>query len=114
ITIAALKSGKHVLAEKPLGNNAKDALAIYQSAKKHRRVLKVGFNHRFHSSLLKAHQLYKKGAIGEIMYIRSVYGHGGRKNYGKEWRIQKKYTAGGEMYDQGSHILDLSHWFLGG
>ncbi len=113
ITIAALTAGKHVLAEKPLGNSAGEAKKILQAAGRHRKVLKVGFNHRFHPALLKAHELFRRGAIGPIMYIRAVYGHGGRKDYDLEWRVQPKFTQGGEMYDQGSHILDLAYWFVG-
>lgn len=113
ITLEALKHNKHVLAEKPLGNNAREAKAIYQSAKKYKRIVKVGFNHRFHPAVAKAFGLFKKGIIGKILYIRAVYGHGGRKNYDLEWRVQPKFTRGGELYDQGSHIIDMAHWFLG-
>jgi predicted dehydrogenase len=113
IVLVALKNKKHVLAEKPLGNNAKEAKQLLEASEKVSKVLKVGFNHRFHPAVLKAHELVVKKTIGKILYIRAVYGHGARKNYDLEWRIQKKYTAGGEMYDQGSHILDLSEWFVG-
>ncbi|HYV33264.1 MAG TPA: Gfo/Idh/MocA family oxidoreductase [Candidatus Limnocylindria bacterium] len=112
MTIAAFKNSKHVLAEKTLGWDGKDAKRIYLASKKAGKVLKVGFNHRFHPAISKAHQMFKAGAIGEIMFIRAAYGHGGRPNYGLEWRLQKKYTRGGEMYDQGSHMTDLSLWFL--
>jgi predicted dehydrogenase len=47
------------------------------------------------------------------MYIRGVYGHGGRKNYHKEWRFNKKLSGGGELIDKGSHLIDLSRLFLG-
>lgn len=113
IVIEALKHGKHVLAEKPLGNHAGEAKQIHDLSLKMKKVVKVGFNHRFHPAVLKAHELFKQGAIGDILYIRSVYGHGGRDGYDLEWRIQKKYTRGGEMYDQGSHIIDMAHWFVG-
>ena len=45
------------------------------------------------------------------MYVRSRYGHGGRKNYEKEWRMNKSISGGGELIDQGSHIIDLSESF---
>jgi predicted dehydrogenase len=48
----------------------------------------------------------------KIMYARAVYGHGARKDYDLEWRHQAKFSRGGVMYDQGSHIADLSVWFL--
>ena len=55
----------------------------------------------------------KKKIIGNILYIRAVYGHGGRKNYDKEWRFNKKLSGGGELIDKGSHLIDLSRVFLG-
>ena len=47
------------------------------------------------------------------MYLRAIYGHGGRKNYHKEWRFNKKLSGGGELIDKGSHLIDLSRFFLG-
>ena len=47
------------------------------------------------------------------MFIRCRYGHGGRLNYEKEWRANKKISGGGELIDQGSHIIDLSRLLLG-
>ena len=46
------------------------------------------------------------------MYLRGVYGHGGRKNYNKEWRFKKNISGGGELIDKGSHLIDLSRLFL--
>lgn len=112
IVVEALKNGKHVLAEKPLGDNSKDAELIYNTAKKYGKIVKVGFNHRFHPAFMKARELFAKGAIGKALYIRGIYGHGGRKDYDLEWRMQPKFTRGGQMYDQGSHMTDLSLWFL--
>ncbi len=112
IVLEGLKNNKHVLAEKPLGNNAAEAKAIAVAAKKYNKVLKVGFNHRFHPAVLKARELFEAGAIGKVMYMRGVYGHGARKDYDLEWRHQPKFSRGGVMYDQGSHMADLSQWFL--
>ena len=47
------------------------------------------------------------------MYIRAIYGHGGRLNYEKEWRFRKSLSGGGELIDKGSHLIDLSRLFLG-
>ena len=62
---------------------------------------------------MKAKELIKNKLIGKILYIRAVYGHGGRLNYEKEWRFKKKISGGGELIDKGSHLIDLSRLFLG-
>ena len=113
IVIAALKAGKHVFCEKPFGVSAKESAAMLAAAKKARRIVKVGFNHRFHASLLRAHEIFAKGGIGKPLFIRARYGHGGRKGMEKEWRFDKKISGGGELLDQGVHIVDLARWFGG-
>jgi predicted dehydrogenase len=76
-------------------------------------LLGVGFNHRHHPAIWKAHELCAQGAIGPLMFIRAVYGHGGRPGYDKEWRADPDLAGGGELLDQGVHIVDLCRWFLG-
>ena len=47
------------------------------------------------------------------MFIRGRYGHGGRVGYDREWRADPALSGGGELIDQGVHLIDLSRWFLG-
>jgi predicted dehydrogenase len=47
------------------------------------------------------------------MYIRAKYGHGGRIGYDREWRADPELAAGGELVEQGIHIIDLANWFFG-
>jgi predicted dehydrogenase len=75
--------------------------------------VRVGLNHRHHRSIRKAKELVDKGELGELMFIRGRYGHGGRIGYEKEWRANKGISGGGELIDQGPHLIDLSRWFLG-
>ena len=60
-----------------------------------------------------AKALVDQGAIGELMFIRARYGHGGRLGYDKEWRANPLLSGGGELIDQGVHLIDLARWFLG-
>ena len=113
IACAALESGKHVLCEKPLGRNAAEALEVLAAARRARRTLKVGFNHRHHPAILRAHELVSEAAIGRLLSIRATYGHGGRRGYEREWRGDQELAGGGELLDQGVHIVDLCRWFLG-
>jgi predicted dehydrogenase len=47
------------------------------------------------------------------MHLRGRYGHGGRPGYDREWRAQPERSGGGELIDQGMHLLDLTHWLAG-
>jgi predicted dehydrogenase len=113
VTIASLESGKHVLCEKPLGRNFAEAEQMVAAGRKAGRILKTGFNHRHHPAIRKACELCRQGDIGPLMFIRAVYGHGGRPGYDKEWRANGELAGGGELLDQGVHILDLCRWFMG-
>ena len=57
--------------------------------------------------------MVQSGKIGSLMYIRAAYGHGGRPGYDQEWRADADLAGGGELLDQGVHIVDLCRWFLG-
>lgn len=113
IATMAMKQGKHVLIEKPMGCNVQDALALYKVSLETGQSLKIGFNHRYHPALLKAHDLFLAGEIGQIINIRACYGHGGRPGYEREWRGDPDLSGGGEMTDQGVHLIDLINWFIG-
>lgn len=113
ITLECVKNKKHVLVEKPAAINSLELEAIISLAEQNNCLVKVGFNHRFHPSLQKAYEIFKRGEIGELMFMRARYGHGGRIGYDKEWRCKKEISGGGEIIDQGSHLIDLSRWFLG-
>lgn len=113
ISLAAIKAGKHVLVEKPAGRNSKEIKDVIKLAGKNKVMVKVGFNLRYHPALMKAREIVDSGVMGELMFIRGRYGHGGRVGYDKEWRSNPAISGGGELIDQGVHMIDLSRWFLG-
>jgi predicted dehydrogenase len=113
ITLAAIEAGKHVLVEKPAGRLAVELEPVMAAAEKHGVKVHVGFNHRYHRAFRKARELFEVGALGELMFIRARYGHGGRIAYDREWRAKPELSGGGELIDQGPHLIDLSRWFLG-
>jgi predicted dehydrogenase len=73
----------------------------------------VGFNHRFHPGFRRAKQIFDDGGVGDLLYLRARYGHGGRPGYEREWRANPQLSGGGELLDQGSHLIDLARWFAG-
>ncbi len=108
-----IDAGKHVLIEKPGARHARELAPLAKAAQARGILVRVGFNHRFHPALQKAHALVTGGASGDLLYIRGRYGHGGRLGYENEWRFQPEISGGGEAIDQGTHLVDLARWFLG-
>ena len=113
ITRTAAEAGKHVLVEKPAARTAAELEPVMAAAQQFGVKVHVGFNHRYHRSLRKAREIVDSGALGELMFIRARYGHGARVGYEKEWRSNPALSGGGELIDQGPHLIDLSRWFLG-
>lgn len=113
LALAAVKAGKHVLVEKPGAISVAEVDQLITAAKASGVRVRVGFNHRYHPALLKARELFASGALGPLMFIRGRYGHGGRVGYDREWRADPKLSGGGELIDQGVHLIDLARWFLG-
>lgn len=113
ITSAAVLAGKHVLVEKPAARRAQELTPIIEAAERMNVCVRVGFNHRYHPSLLRARQLVAEGVAGPLLYVRGRYGHGGRPGYEKEWRARPEVSGGGELIDQGVHLIDLARLFLG-
>lgn len=113
VTLAAIRQGKHVLVEKPAARTADELAPLLPAARAAGVVVKVGFNHRFHPAFLKAYELVDGGALGPLLYVRGRYGHGGRVGYDREWRADPAVAGGGELLDQGVHLIDLARWFLG-
>ena len=113
ISFTALTAGKHVFCEKPCGINVKEVARNAAIARRKKLIYMPGFNHRYHAGYLKAREIFEEGGIGKILFIRARYGFGGRPGYNKEWRFKKAIAGGGELFDQGIHMIDMVHWFLG-
>jgi predicted dehydrogenase len=113
VTEAAVNAGKHVLVEKPAARCAGELEGAIEAARQQGVYVRVGFNHRFHRAFRRAREIFDSGALGEMMFIRGRYGHGGRPGYDREWRAQPERSGGGELVDQGVHLIDLARWFLG-
>ena len=113
IALAAVRAGKHVLVEKPGALNAAQLRTVLAAAQSTHTRVRLGYNHRFHPALQKARELLDAGVLGPLMFLRARYGHGGRKGYDREWRADPALSGGGELIDQGVHLIDLAGWFLG-
>lgn len=113
IATAAIETGKHTLIEKPGARNIKEFQKIIKAHEKNPVVVMFGYNHRYHPTIQKAKQIISSGLYGPILFIRARYGHGARPGYEKEWRFDPEIAGGGELLDQGSHLIDLVNYFAG-
>ena len=111
-SIAALNAGMHVLVEKPMAMNAKQAQQMVDAAKKNGKVLIVGFQHRFEPRSKVIREQVKSGEFGKIMYVRA---QALRRRGIPSWGVfgQKEKQGGGPMIDIGVHILETAHSMIG-
>lgn len=113
IASEAIKKGKHVFIEKPGARNIKEFQKIITAYRKNKVVIMIGYNQRYHPGIKKAKKIIETRQYGPILFLRARYGHGGRLNYEKEWRFNPRIAGGGELLDQGSHLIDLVNYFTG-
>lgn len=113
VSTEALQHGHHVFVEKPGAHSLDALLEVREAALLAQRRVRVGFNHRFHPSLLKTREAVRSEKFGPVFGIRGRYGHGGRLGYEREWRAQRAISGGGELIDQGLHLIDLVRYLVG-
>ena len=113
VSRAALESGKHVFCEKPGGISSTAIQEGVNIAQQRGLRYRVNFNIRLHPAVTLAKEKVDEGVIGNLMFLKAIYGHAAREGYENEWWCNKDISGGGELIDQGSHIIDLANWFLG-
>ncbi len=106
LTLAALRAGKHVLCEKPLGLTAAEVKEMFAEAERQKRLVMEGFMYRFHPRLARALELLRDGAIGEPRLVRSTFAFifdRDRNNY--RWSPE---MGGGALYDVGCYTVNAA------
>jgi|TARA_B110000008_G_C16942190_1_gene552944 predicted dehydrogenase len=109
--IRALSAGLHVFCEKPPSMTLNEIEKVLEVEKKTDRVLKYGFNHRFHYSVMEAKKIVDSDALGKLLWMRGIYGKAGSIDFHENWRNYRNYSGGGILLDQGIHMLDLFRYF---
>ncbi|MFA6291559.1 MAG: Gfo/Idh/MocA family oxidoreductase [Victivallales bacterium] len=111
-TIAALKNGADVIVEKPMSMNAKEAQTMIDAARRMKRKLVIGFQHRYDGRSAFLRNAVKEGVFGEILYGRvQALRRRGIPNWGVFGR--KELQGGGPMIDIGVHCLEMCHFVMG-
>ncbi len=113
VALAALRAGKHVMVDKPMATNARDAAKLVAAAKQGKRLLMVGQNIRFTPDVQTAKQLVTAGVLGDVYHAKTAWTRrSGIPRIGS-WFTQKRYAGGGCTYDIGVHALDRCLYLLG-
>ncbi|KRQ87623.1 putative oxidoreductase YcjS [Caloramator mitchellensis] len=111
ITIEALLSGKHVMCEKPMAINSKEAEGMIQASKKSGKKLSIALQNRFRPDSQYLHKLCRNGELGEIYFAKA---HALRRRAVPVWGefLNKDMQGGGALIDIGVHALDLTLWLM--
>lgn len=111
-TIMALNAGKHVLCEKPMALNAKEAQEMINAAKKNGKKLMVGFVRRFGNDAAITRDFIDAGDLGELYYAKATYLR--RNGCPGGWFSDKARSGGGPLIDLGVHVIDLVRYLMNG
>ncbi len=107
----ALKAGKHVFSEKPLGTTVEQCKIAEKAVEEHpNQIFMLGFMRRFDSSYKYTKEAIDSGKIGKVYMVRS-YSQDPTKNI--EGAIAFGPHSGGEFLDMCVHDIDLMRWFIG-
>jgi predicted dehydrogenase len=113
VALDALRAGKHVMLEKPMATNAKDAARLVVEANRRGVLFMVGQNLRFNAEVQTAKQLVENGVLGDIYHAKTSWSRrAGIPRIGS-WFTQRRFAGGGCTYDIGVHALDRCLYLLG-
>lgn len=110
-TIAALNAGKHVLCEKPMAINGKQAREMQAAADNNGKLLMIGFVRRFGNDCDILKDMIDQDAFGDIYYAKASYLR--RKGNPGGWFGDKSRSGGGPLIDLGVHVIDLTRYLMG-
>ena len=114
-SIAAVKAGKHVICEKPLGRNPDESRAMLEAAEAAGVKHMCGFNYRFVPAIVQARELIQAGRLGDIFHFRARYCQEWiiDPQFPRVWRLDKDIAGSGALGDLGAHIIDLARYLIG-
>jgi len=114
-TIEAMEAGKHVIVEKPMAMNSREAYEMVKVAERTGVINMVAHNYRFVPAIVLARQLIGSGSLGRIYHFRALYLQQSLANpeAPMTWRLRREYAGYGTIADLGSHVIDLARYLIG-
>jgi predicted dehydrogenase len=113
--LAAAAAGKHLLCEKPLGRDAREARRIWEAVRRRQRCHQVSFNYRFIPAVRLAREMIQAGELGALVHFRMRYTDDSLSDprTSHTWRQERRRAGSGVVGDLASHILDLGRFLAG-
>jgi predicted dehydrogenase len=111
ISIAAMRSGKHVMCEKPMAKTAAEAKLMLEVSKETGKLLTIGYQNRFREDSLFLKSLCDSGDLGEIYFAKAF---ATRRRGVPTWGVfmDKEKQGGGPLIDLATHALDMTLWMM--
>ncbi len=109
-TMRAAKAGKHVLCEKPMATSVPDCESMIAACKAANVKLMIAYRCHYEPTNLRAIQLIRQGALGQVQAIESSFGFNIARG---EWRLDRKLAGGGPLYDVGIYSLNACRYLTG-
>jgi len=111
ITVASLKAGKHVMCEKPMATNYKDAKLMCDTAKEAGKLLTIGYQYRCRPEPMYLKKMCENDELGEIYFAKA---HALRRRGVPTWGVflKEEEQGGGPLIDIGTHSLDMTLWMM--
>ncbi len=109
--VAAARAGKHILVEKPLAMNSREAASIIEAARGSDVFLMEGFMYRCHPQMTRLSELIQEGTIGDVLTIRSTFSFS--VPFDGSSRLFNKALGGGGILDVGCYPASMSRFIAG-
>lgn len=113
LAVAAAKNGKHAIVEKPMAPTVDACRRMVEAAVEAKKLLTIGFNHRYFPALKVVRDIVASGELGELSHVRAFAGHNGLSNFRAPWFYDPEIQGGGALTDNGIHVLDLCRYIMG-
>jgi predicted dehydrogenase len=110
MTVAALRSGRDVLCEKPLARNLEEAQRMVDTAEEHGRLLMAAMNHRYREDVRVLRRLIRAREMGNVNFVKAGWLRNAGEWKERQWFTERTKAGGGALLDLGTALVDLAIW----
>jgi predicted dehydrogenase len=112
VAIEALRHGKHVLCEKPMGFDVGQCWAMEEAVRESGKQLMIGHCLRYWPQYVRAHEVIRTGEFGDVIYA-NFHRSGGTPTWSYEDWLRRGDQSGGAVLDMHIHDVDTALWWFG-